>query len=81
MNSLEQLLDFLFRLQCSKIQLKLDCVRDAIMVVVPTPSKYYEVEFFADGHIETQTFGPPSDVKTVTLLHYDDGARWGSVRR
>ena len=37
------------------------------MVVVPTPSTYYEVEFFADGHIEAQTFGPQSEVKTVTL--------------
>jgi len=50
-NSLEQLLEFLIRLQNSKIQFRLDCVRDAIMVVVPTPSKYYEIEFFADGHI------------------------------
>jgi hypothetical protein len=54
-------------LQSSKIQFKLDCVRDAVMVVVPTPSTYYEVEFFADGHIEAQTFGPQSEVKTVTL--------------
>ena len=37
------------------------------MVVVPTPSKYYEIEFFADGHIESQVFGPQSDVQLPTL--------------
>ena len=67
MNSLEQLLEFLILLQNHKIQFRLDCVRDAIMVVVPTPSKYYEIEFFADGHIESQTFGPSSAVSRVTI--------------
>ena len=66
MNSLEQLLDFLIQLQNSKIQFRLDCVRDAIMVIVPAPSKYYEIEFFADGHIESQTFGPSNAVQRVT---------------
>ena len=32
------------------------------MVVIPTVGKYYEVEFFEDGHIEVQKFGPTSDV-------------------
>lgn len=66
-NNLEQLLEFLVRLQNSKIQYRLDCVRDAIMVIVPTPSKYYEIEFFADGHIESQTFGSAGAVTQVTL--------------
>lgn len=67
MNSLSQLLEFLILLQNSKIQFRLDCVRDAVMVIVPTPGKYYEIEFFADGHIETQTFGPSSAVARLTL--------------
>jgi hypothetical protein len=67
MNSLEQLLDFVTRLQNSKIQFRPDCVRDAIMVVAPTPSKYCEIEFFADGHIESQAFGPSTPVARVTL--------------
>ena len=66
-NSLEALLDFVIRLQIAKIHYKLDCVRDAILVVVPTPSKYYEVEFFADGRIESQTFGPAGWVERPTL--------------
>jgi hypothetical protein len=37
------------------------------MVIVPTPRKYYEIEFFADGHIESQTFGQPSEVTRLTL--------------
>jgi hypothetical protein len=66
-NSLDKLLEFLARLRDAKIQFSLDCVRDAIMVIVPTPRKYYEIEFFADGHIESQTFGQPSEVTRLTL--------------
>lgn len=66
-NGLEQLLAFLSQLQELKIQYHLDCARDAIMVVVPAPSKYYEIEFFADGRIERQIFGSPSPVQTMTL--------------
>ena len=66
-NSLQQLLDFLARLQDAKIAYRLDCIRDAIMVIVPAPSKYYEIEFFPDGHIESQTFGPANAVTSCTL--------------
>lgn len=67
MNSLEQLLEFISRLQDGRIQFDLKCVRDAIMVSVRSPSTYYEIEFFADGHIEAQTLGTPSSVQTITL--------------
>jgi hypothetical protein len=66
-NSLEQLLQFISRLQDGRIQFDMKCVRDAIMVALRSPSTYYEIEFFADGHIEVQSFGPPSDVQRVTL--------------
>ena len=72
MNSLEQLLQFISRLQDGRIQFDLKCVRDAIMVAVVSPSTYYEIEFFADGHIEVQTFGLPSDVQTVTFPEITD---------
>lgn len=72
MNSFEQLLEFVSRLQDSKIRYRLDCVRDAIMVIVPTPSKYYEIEFFADGSIESQEFGPSSPVTETTLNEITD---------
>ena len=67
MNPLEQLLQFIFILREAKIQFSLYSVRDAIMVIVPTPSSYYEVECFADGHIESQTFGPAAEVRHVSL--------------
>lgn len=66
-NSLQQLLDFVIQLQNDEIDFRLDCVRDAIMVVIPTPHKYYEIEFFADGHVESQTFGPSSPTMSVNL--------------
>jgi len=67
MNSLEQLLEFLSRLQDGRIQFDLKCVRDAITATVRSPSTYNEIEFFADGHIEVQTLGAPSLVRTLTL--------------
>jgi hypothetical protein len=67
MTPLEKLLYFISSLRDAKIHFSLDSVREAIMVVIPTPASYYEVEFFADGHIESQTFGPASDVRDVFL--------------
>jgi hypothetical protein len=67
-NSLEQLLVFLFRLRKEKIHFTLEYSRhDSIMVIVPAVSSYYEIEFFADGHIEYQSFGPASLVKDISL--------------
>ena len=73
MNSLESFLQFISRLRDSGIQFDLKCHRDAIMVALRSPSTYYEIEFFADGHIEVQTFGTPSQVHTVTLQEITDG--------
>jgi hypothetical protein len=67
MNPLELLLEFVSRLQESRIQFDLKCVRNAIMVIVVSPGKYYEIEFFSDGHIEVQTYGPANPVQTVML--------------
>ena len=72
MNSFEQLLAFISRLQDERIQFDLKCVRDTIMVTLRSPSTYCEIEFFADGHIEVQTFGPPSPVQNVTLREITD---------
>ena len=72
MNSLEQLLQFISKLQDGRIQFDLKCVRDAIMVALRSPSTYYEIEFFADGHIEAQSFGTPSQVQTLTLQEITD---------
>jgi hypothetical protein len=67
MNGLQQLLDFIHRLREHKVHFTLDCVRDAIMVVVPAPSQYFEIEFFVDGHVETQRFGPAGPVQSGSI--------------
>lgn len=72
MNSLEQLFQFITQLQDGRVQFDLKCVRDAIMVALRTPSSYYEIEFFADDHIEVQSFGPSSQVQAVTLQEITD---------
>lgn len=72
MSSLEQLLEFISRLQGARIQFDLKCFRDAIMVALRSPSAYYEIEFFADGRIEVQTFGPAGPVQTMTLQEITD---------
>ena len=66
MNSLQQLLDFLERLDDDGIEYQLRRGREAIMVMIVTPLAYYEIEFFANGEIVVQPFaaGP---VKTVSL--------------
>jgi hypothetical protein len=71
-NSFEQLLEFISRLEEGRIHYDLKSVRDAVMVCVVSPSEYYEIEFFADAHIEVQTYGPPSLVHTVTLQEITD---------
>jgi hypothetical protein len=42
------------------------------MVTVVSPSTYYEIEFFADGHIAVETFGSPSTVMTTALKEITD---------
>ncbi len=72
MNALGQLLEFLSVLQDANIHFDLKCVRDAIMVNVTSPTTYYEIEFFADGHVEVQTFGTPSSVQSVSPREITD---------
>ena len=64
---MEKLLRFLTELNKASVHYALYCVRDSIMVVVPTPSKYWEIEFFEGGEIEVQQFGPASDVNSMDL--------------
>ena len=72
MNALEQLLEFLSALRDAKVCFNLTSVRDAIMVTIVSPSTYYEIEFFADGRIEVQTFGPANRVQTFNLQDITD---------
>lgn len=55
-NELERLLRFLDRLHQSKIHYRLAHIRDSIMVEIAVPGERWEVEFFADGHLEMERF-------------------------
>jgi hypothetical protein len=56
-NALQKLLDFLAELGRQKCPYRLACWRDeAIMVEIATPGDRWEVEFFADGHVEVERF-------------------------
>ena len=59
-NELGHLIRFVQGLQDAHISYSLDSVRDAIMVTIPFPDRYIEAEFFADGRVEVQSFGPPA---------------------
>jgi hypothetical protein len=56
-NSLQKLLDFLDQCERRKIYFTLGRSRtEAIMVHIDAPSEKWEVEFFADGHVEIEVF-------------------------
>ena len=59
MNPLQKLLDFLTELDSHKIFHRLSRVRpEVILVEIAVPGERWEVEFFADGEIEVEVFGP-----------------------
>jgi hypothetical protein len=63
LNALENLLDFLARLDEHKIWYRLEHVRDSIMVITMIPGEYWEIEFFADGHIEIEKFTSKGEIQ------------------
>lgn len=65
MNAFAQLLSFLQDLADNGIHYRLGCWRESISVEILAPDRYYEVEFFADAHVEILTWGPQSDVEVV----------------
>jgi hypothetical protein len=67
-NPLQKLLDFLAELEDRSIYYKLNCVRDAIMVEIAVPGQRWEVEFFANGQIETEVFESGGEIKNEEAL-------------
>jgi hypothetical protein len=61
-------LDFLGELQSHSIAYTVDSVRDAIMVSVAVPGERWEVEFFADGHVEVERFPSAGDIEGEEAL-------------
>ncbi|MEP6619747.1 MAG: hypothetical protein ABJE47_10535 [bacterium] len=57
MNSFQNLLDFLARLQATKIHYTLAHFREeTISVEIAVPGERWEVEFFADGGVDVEVF-------------------------
>jgi hypothetical protein len=65
MNHLQALIEFLDRLEAVKLFYRLSKFRDAIMVEVAVPGQRWEIEFFADGHIEREVFESADDVEDI----------------
>jgi hypothetical protein len=75
----DRLLSFLVSLQNNRIQYTLEHNRgEAIMVLVAVPGQRWEVEFFADGHVEIERFvstedGVVNDAALLDILLRDFG--------
>lgn len=64
-NPLQAVLDFLLALDERKIPYRLSKIRaEALMVEVAVPGERWEVEFFADGTIETERFVTEGQVRS-----------------
>jgi hypothetical protein len=69
MNPLEKLLEFLQRLDDAKIFYRLSRPRtEAVMVEIVVPGERWEVEFFADAHVEVEVFGSSTGVTDEAAL-------------
>ena len=56
MRPLNDLIDFLDRLEDKRMCYRLSKTRDSIMVEVPVPGQRWEIEFMANGTIEIEKF-------------------------
>lgn len=75
---MDNLLSFLCDLENHRLHYTLEHNRDeAIMVLIAVPGQRWEVEFFADGHVEIERFvssgGVVSDVTLLESLLHDFG--------
>jgi hypothetical protein len=76
---MDRLLSFLCSLENNRIHYTLQHNRgEAIMVLIAVPGQRWEVEFFADGHVEIERFvstedGVVSDASLLEVLLRDYG--------
>jgi hypothetical protein len=57
MDTYLRLLEFLCLLDDKHVHYTLEHNREeAIMVVIATPTKHWEIQFFSDGHVEAEEF-------------------------
>lgn len=65
------LVEFLDMLDARNVPYRLDRVRNAVMVLVASPGKRWEVEFMDDGGVEVEGFssdGTISDERIIPAL-------------
>ncbi|MBI5928509.1 MAG: hypothetical protein HY862_04330 [Chloroflexi bacterium] len=68
-SSLQKLLDFLDRLEDEGLWYHLTHSRpETICVFIDIPGERWEVEFFADGHIEFERFRSSGDLEDESVL-------------
>ena len=88
-NAMEKLLACVNELDRRRIHRRLAGVREAVMVEVHVPGARWEVEFFADGHVEVEVFRNASGVLSHAeaesalqqLLDEDDQAEGDAVQQ
>lgn len=69
MNGFEKMLDFLATLKENGLSFTLHYIReDTVMVLVVEPGRYWEVEFFADGHVEVEVYESRAGVEGEEAL-------------
>lgn len=68
-SSFQKLLDFLARLEDEGLWFRLTHSRtETICVFIDVPGERWEVEFFADGHIEFERFRSEGDIEDESVL-------------
>lgn len=65
---MNNLIDFLDKLEERKIYYRLNKIRDSILVEIAVPGQRWEVEFFPDGDIQVEKFISDGEIKGKTEL-------------
>src|SRR5260370_18484517 len=86
---MQKLLAFVNELDRRRIHRRLAGVREAVMVEVDVPGARWEVEFFADGHVEVEVFKSAgcllshaeAESALQQLLDEDDQAEGNAVQQ
>ena len=71
---IKKLINFLEELEDKGIFFSLDKIRDSILVEIAVPGEKWEVEFFADKHIEVERYvsvGEICDESELEILFRD----------
>lgn len=67
---MSELINFLDKLEKSKIYNRLNKVRDGIMVEISLPGERWEVEYMKDGNIEIEKFVSDSQIFSENELDF-----------